>query len=105
MNHSWEILEILGFDLIIDVFAENTSPTEIQQRRYAQQIKQPEAPLRVLLIIIGKEDHQEEYAEEIRSGNILYQIDKVLIIVITCRGFLHSTNVAIHQPTYIHCQK
>jgi hypothetical protein len=54
---------------------------------------------------ISKECHQKKDAEEIGSGNILYQIDKILIVVILRGGLLHPTDVTHHQTNHINCQK
>jgi hypothetical protein len=92
--------------MMVNIVVDKICNEEFYDNRHAQCIKQPNAPLGVLLINISKVIHDEEDGHEIADADVLEQIAEALAIVVASRGGVHVMNVAIddncHYNGYNH---
>jgi hypothetical protein len=92
--------------MMVNIAKHQARYEEFYDYRHAQRIKQPDAPLGILLIDISKIIHSEEDSHEIADADVLEQIAETLAIVVACRGGVHVLNVAIddncHYNGYNH---
>ena len=68
------MVHVLAFNMMVDIAVENACYEEFHEYRYTQHIKQPDAPLGILLINISKVAHSEEDSHEITDADVLKQI-------------------------------
>jgi hypothetical protein len=92
--------------MMVNIAKHQACYEEFYEYRHSQRIKQPDAPLGILLINISKVIHDEEDGHEIADTDVLEQIAETLAIVVACRGRAHVLNVAIddncHYNGYNH---
>jgi hypothetical protein len=83
--------------MVVNIVKHQTCYEEFYEYRRSQHIKQPDAPLGILLVNISKVAHDEEDGHEISDADVLEQITEIMTIVVACRGGVHALNVAIDE--------
>jgi hypothetical protein len=86
-----------ALDMIAHIAVQDACYEELHKNGHAQHIKQPDAPLGILLINISKVVHGEENGHEITDADVLEEITETLTIVVVRRGLAHVMNVANHD--------
>jgi hypothetical protein len=86
-----------ALDMIAHIAVQDACYEELHKHGHPQHIKQPDAPLGILLVNISKVAHDEEDGHEISDADVLEQITEIMTIVVACRGGVHALNVAIDE--------
>ena len=90
------MVHIFAFNMMINITKHQACYEEFYEYRHSQHIKQPDAPLGILLVNISKIIHDGEDSHEITDTDVLEQIAEIMTIVVACRGRVHVLNVAIN---------
>jgi hypothetical protein len=89
--------------MMVNIIVDKVCYEEFYEYRYTKHIKQPDAPLGILLIDISKKIHDEKDGHEIADADVLEQIAETLAIVVACSGRAHILNVAINANCHYNC--
>jgi hypothetical protein len=89
--------------MLVNIIVDMVCYEEFYEYRHSQHVKQPDAPLGILLIDISKKIHDEKDGHEIADADVLEQIAETLAIVVACRGSAHILNVAINTNCHYNC--
>jgi hypothetical protein len=86
--------------MLVNIIVDMVCYEEFYEYRHSQHVKQPDAPLGILLIDISKKIHDEKDGHEIADADVLEQIAEALAIVVASRGGVHVMNVAIDDKCH-----
>jgi hypothetical protein len=86
--------------MMVNIVVDKICYKEFHDYRYTKHIKQPDAPLGVLLINISKVIHDAEDGHEIADADVLEQMAEAMAIVVASRGGVHVMNVAIDDKCH-----